>query len=189
VSGPPPGEAVRVISPDTKDWTWVLRTPCPECGYNAGTVAVTDVATLLRENAASWPAVLTGARDPRVRPAPDVWSPLEYACHVRDSCRVFDERLRLMLTEDDPLYPNWDQDATAVEERYNEQDPAEVAAELVAAAEALAARFDGVSGPAWQRPGRRSDGAHFTVDSFARYFLHDPVHHRYDVSAARIFSA
>jgi hypothetical protein len=189
VSGPPPGDAAGVITPDTKDWTWVLRRACPECGYDARAVAAADVAALLRENAASWPEVLTGGRDPRVRPAPDVWSPLEYACHVRDACRIFDERLRLMLTEDDPLYPNWDQDVTAVEDRYAEQDPATVAARLTAAAETLAARFAGISGDAWQRTGRRSDGADFTVDTFARYFLHDPVHHRYDVSAARIFSA
>jgi len=31
-------------------------------------------------------------------------------------------------------------------------------------------------------PGRRSDGAVFTVASFARYMVHDPVHHLYDVT-------
>ena len=36
-----------------------------------------------------------------------------------------------------------------------------------------------------QRTGRRSDGAHFTVETFARYFIHDPVHHLYDVTRAR----
>ena len=28
-----------------------------------------------------------------------------------------------MLDHDDPLFANWDQDATAVAERYHEQDP------------------------------------------------------------------
>jgi hypothetical protein len=37
----------------------------------------------------------------------------------------------------------------------------------------------------WQRPGRRSDGARFTVETFARYFIHDPVHHLYDVTGHR----
>ena len=33
-----------------------------------------------------------------------------------------------------------------------------------------------------QRPSeRRSDGASSTVDSFARYFVHDPIHHLDDV--------
>jgi uncharacterized protein YfaQ (DUF2300 family) len=26
------------------------------------------------------------------------------------------------------------------------------------------------------------DGANFTVTTFARYFVHDPVHHRWDVT-------
>ena len=42
--------------------------------------------------------------------------------------------LRLMLDSDDPLYPNWDQDETAIAQRYDEQDPVIVAGELVAAA-------------------------------------------------------
>jgi hypothetical protein len=29
----------------------------------------------------------------------------------------------------------------------------------------------------WQRTGTRSDGVRFTVESFARYLIHDPVHH------------
>ncbi len=33
----------------------------------------------------------------------------------------------------------------------------------------------------WARTGVRSDGAEFTVDSFARYFIHDPIHHLDDV--------
>jgi len=36
------------ITPDTKDWTWVLDKPCPECGYDASTVAVADLAHRIR---------------------------------------------------------------------------------------------------------------------------------------------
>jgi hypothetical protein len=111
-----------------------------------------------------------------------VWSPVEYACHVRDVCVLYLDRLELMLAEDDPLYANWDQDATAVEQHYGEQDPSVVSTQLSAAAHALADRFDGLDAAQWQRSGRRSDGAAFTVDSFARYFLHDVVHHVRDVT-------
>jgi hypothetical protein len=34
------------------------------------------------------------------------------------------------------------------------------------------------------RPGRRSDGATFTAETFARYFIHDPIHHLHDVTAS-----
>jgi hypothetical protein len=114
-----------------------------------------------------------------------VWSPLEYACHVRDVFTLFDERLGLMLHDDDPLFANWDQDETAVVERYGEQDPVTVAAELELAAQVLAGAFAAVRGDQWGRPGRRSDGARFTVASFARYFIHDPVHHLWDVTGQR----
>jgi hypothetical protein len=106
---------------------------------------------------------------------------LEYACHVRDVFGLYEERLTLMLTQDNPEYPNWDQDVTAVEQSYNEQDPAVVAMELDAAARVLGDHFDSISGEEWDRTGTRGDGAHFTLESFARYLVHDPVHHLYDV--------
>jgi hypothetical protein len=40
-----------------------------------------------------------------------------------------------------------------------------------------------VTGPAWERRGRRSDGAAFTVATFGRYMIHDPIHHLHDVAA------
>jgi len=169
------------ITPDTKNWTWVVERRCDECGFDGSTFAPTDVAQTVRTNAAAWPAVVR-RDDVRQRPDDSTWSPLEYTAHVRDVLRLYDYRLQLMLEEDDPLYPNWDQDETAVAERYNEQDPATVAGELVGAAATLADRFDALDEAQWQRPGRRSDGVAFTVATFAVYFVHDVVHHLHDVS-------
>ena len=171
------------IVPDTKDWTWVLERPCPECGFDASTLAATDVAGLVRENAEAWQRVLARPDDElTARPSEDRWSALEYACHVRDVLRLYDQRLALMLTEDDPDFANWDQDESAVADRYNEQDPALVAQAIDEAAGPIADRFASVTGAAWQRTGNRSDGAVFTVDTFARYFVHDPIHHLDDVA-------
>ncbi|WP_354640721.1 DinB family protein [Kitasatospora camelliae] len=175
-----------MITPDTKDWTWVLERPCAECGLDTPAVVPGEVAGLVRRNAASWVDLLAG--DPerlRERPSADVWSPLEYACHVRDVFRLFDVRLGLMLTQDGPLFPNWNQDETAVADRYNAQEPDRVAAELASAAETLATSFEKVSGGQWHRTGDRSDGARFTVESFSRYLIHDPVHHLHDVTGTR----
>ena len=170
------------ITPDTKNWTWVLERPCPDCGFDAPAFDHDEMPVALRANAIVWQAVLQRA-DVQDRPAPEVWSALEYACHVRDVFRIFDVRLGLMLSEDDPTFPNWDQDATAVEESYREQDPDRVAAEIAVAAEQLATRFEEVAGDQWTRPGTRSNGSRFTVDSMARYALHDLVHHVSDVGA------
>ena len=110
----------------------------------------------------------------------DLWSPLEYGCHVRDVFRKFDERLGLMVNEDGPHFANWDQDQTALDDRYWEQDPATVAEQLASAAAALAARFDAVRPDQYQRQGFRSDGSAFTITTLAQYLLHDPVHHLWD---------
>jgi hypothetical protein len=173
---------VVTIVPDTKDWAWVLERPCPECGLNAPVFARDAIAGMISRNARQWQDVLAGPGDTAHRLSPGIWSALEYACHVRDILRLYDERLVLMLTTGGPRYPNWDQDATAVAGRYAEQDPARVAADLGDAAGVIAARFGQVSGDRWQRAGFRSDGARFTVESFARYFVHDLVHHLYDVT-------
>lgn len=171
------------ITPDTKNWTWVLDRACQECGFDASTVAIDDLPELIRTNAAAWEAVLA-REDVRVRPDDSTWSPLEYAAHVRDVFRIFGVRLGRIRTEDDPLFENWDQDATAVAERYGEQDPVLVGRELVVAGAALAAAFEAVPETELGRTGRRSDGATFTVESLGRYLIHDPVHHLWDVTHA-----
>jgi hypothetical protein len=169
-----------VITPDTKNWTWVITQPCPECGLDAAAVPYAEIPQRIRANAATWVEVLARG-DVHDRPAPDVWSPLEYACHVRDVLTLFELRLQRMLDETDPHFANWDQDATALEERYDAQDPAAVAREIPPAAEQLAALF--ASADDLTRTGRRGDGMTFTVESFARYLLHDVVHHLVDVGA------
>jgi hypothetical protein len=169
------------IVPDTKNWTWVLDEPCPECGYDAAEVALGDVPGLVRANAAAWPAELR-RDDVRDRPDDATWSPLEYGAHVRDVFSVFDGRLRRMLAEDAPAFENWDQDATALADDYAGQDPAVVAEQLLAAAEIVARRFEEVPADQVHRTGLRSDGAAFTVETLGLYFVHDPVHHLHDVS-------
>jgi len=169
------------ITPDTKDWTWVLTRPCPECGFSATDVRPSDVPVLLRQAGLDL-CVALRAPEASSRPAPSTWSPLEYACHVRDVFRLYLWRLELMLAEDDPLFPNWDQDETAVASRYGHQQPSAVARELADATDALADRFAQLPEPAWVRPGRRSDGATFTVTTFCQYLVHDAVHHVWDVT-------
>ncbi|MDO8106260.1 DinB family protein [Isoptericola sp. b441] len=168
------------IVPDTKDWTWVLERPCGECGFVAAGLAAPGIAGAVAASVPRWQAVLDRA-DVRRRPRPDVWSPLEYACHVRDVYRLFAARARLMLDRDGPTFENWDQDATALEERYGEQEPAVVSTELAAAGTEAARVFAAVPADAWQRVGLRSNGSHFTVETLGQYFVHDVVHHLHDV--------
>ena len=161
---------------DTKNWTWVLERRCEDCSFDASTLTVDQIGPQLVQACDA----LAAAAGDRVRPSADVWSPLEYACHVRDICRVFSARLSRILTEDDPAFENWDQDETAVASRYGEQDPSVVADDLRADARALAVQFAAVTD--WERTGLRSDGSRFTVRTLGQYLVHDPVHHVWDVT-------
>ena len=171
------------VEPDTKDWTWTLERRCPQCGFDAQTVAGEQIAARTGELTRPWQDVLR-RESVRQRPAAGVWSPLEYACHVRDVCRVFEGRARLMLDVDEPRFPDWNQDETALQERYGEQDPAIVGQELSRSATAVADVFRTVRGDQWARTGIRSNGSRFTVLTLGQYFLHDLAHHLVDVSAA-----
>jgi hypothetical protein len=171
------------ISPDTKDWTWVLERPCEECGFDASLVRREEIGDVIRGGARQWVAVLS-RNEVAERSRPDRWSDLEYACHVRDVYRIFDRRLALMTDVENPLFENWDQDATALTERYDQQVPSVVREELLDAASSYAQRLDSITADQWSRPGRRSNGSLFTVESLSLYALHDPHHHLWDVGVS-----
>lgn len=171
-NAPPPGAA------DRRDWTFVLVERCTECGFDPGFDS-TKTGTLTRAAVPFWLEVL-GRSDATKRAAPTRWSALEYACHVRDVQRVFEDRLQDMLIQEDARFADWDGERAAIDERYWAADPARVAVELAESAEKIAALWDTVAGEAWERTGTRGDGKVFTVAGFARYFLHEVEHHLHD---------
>jgi hypothetical protein len=168
------------IEPDTKDWTWVLGQPCPECGFDAASLDPREVESMIRRDADEWFRRL-GTPHVTTRRRAGVWSTLEYGCHVRDVHRIFNERVASMLTQHEPLFANWDQDQAARDGDYAAQEPGVVAGELFDAAVTVADTYASVPDDAWTRRGLRSNGSEFTVASIALYHLHDIVHHAWDV--------
>jgi hypothetical protein len=168
--------------PDTKDWTWTLTRRCEQCGLSAGEIDPADFAERAFIAAEEWVQILRSSPAVSARPQPDVWSPLEYGAHVRDVYRLYDARLAQMLSEDTPTFANWNQNETAISERYKEQDPEMVADELEAAAQRFVARIQSLKPEQHGRRGIRSDGVEFTVVTLIQYFLHDVIHHLWDVT-------
>ena len=168
------------IVPDDKDWTWVVQRPCPECGYDATGVTREQVAPIIRANAASWEQVLARS-DVRQRPTVDRWSPLEYACHVRDVFRIYDYRLGLILTSTTPRIPTGTKTRRPSPSATTSKSPPS----SPPSSRPRPTRSPRDSPPCdddqWSRTGNRSDGARFTVDTFSQYLVHDVVHHIYDV--------
>ena len=145
------------IEPDTKDWTWVVDQPCPDCGFDPATVEREKLPDLIHESVRDLVPPAARRRLRRTSRAARV-VPLEYACHVRDVHRIFAERVRRMLEEDNPEFDNWDQDEAAVEQEYSLLDPAEVGTELVERGAEAAAAYASVPEDGWQRTGRRKPG-------------------------------
>jgi uncharacterized damage-inducible protein DinB len=170
------------VIPDEKDWTWTLTRRCEDCGLFAGEVDPREVADRAYVAAEEWVQILRESPAVEARPEAGVWSPLEYACHVRDVYQVFEERLALLLAEDRARFDNWDQNETAVLKRYAEADPEVVAEEIEAAAVAFVARVRTLRPGDLDRRGTRSDGSEFTLTTLLQYFLHDVVHHLWDVT-------
>lgn len=173
-------------TPDTKNWTWVLERPCPDCDFDASALPRDQLGAAFRTNAAAWRGVLSRGEIVHQRPpvAPGespVWSALEYGAHVHDVYELFTKRVLKMLKKADPKFKNWDQDKTALKSKYAELDPSRVAYDLAVHAGKLADIYDRLSEAEWSRTGRRSDGSGFTVESIGFYCLHDPVHHLWDV--------
>jgi hypothetical protein len=109
-----------------------------------------------------------------------VWSPLEYACHVRDVLSLYDERIARVVAEERPTLAAMRRDEVASERSYNTQPPSAVLDALAGNAEALAARLDGLGEDDWSRAGIR-DGEELTVDWMARNVVHEGRHHLLDI--------
>ena len=166
---------------DDKDWTWVLERPCRECGAAVQTLSREELAPRIRSTAAAWRDML--GRGALVTQPPHgatrTWTILEYGAHVRDVFDLFEDRIRTMLKKrKPPTFKDWNQDDAA--KGYADEDPNKVAYALASNAGKIADVLDRVKGDEWAKEGKRSDGAEFTVESIARYLIHDFEHHLWD---------
>ena len=124
---------------------------CGECGFVYTDVAAADTPAAIRAFGRRFRAPLTrflqgedGDALIRRRPAPETWSALEYAAHVRDVFFNYDRWVGQILAEDRPELEGPGPEELAVERRYNEVDPVAVVDDLAANAESLAATFEDV---------------------------------------------
>ena len=164
-----------------------VRVVCEECGFDPDSVDPDELPDAIRALARRYSIPLTrflphedGDAIIRRRPAPEVWSALEYAGHVGDGLERFDGRIHRALDEDEPPVDAWDLDDAAEAQAYNQQDPAMVADALAGAAEALATTLQLVPADGWERAVVR-DGDRLTVLELGRSALHEGHHHLLDV--------
>jgi S-DNA-T family DNA segregation ATPase FtsK/SpoIIIE len=123
------------------------------------------------------------------RRTPDEWSPLEYACHVRDVLLMQRDRLYVALVEDEPSFKPMYRDERVAFDRYAQQIPEVVSAQLLMAAAMTAHAFAGLSDDQWERPLMYGypEPSRRDVEWVARHTVHEMVHHQLDIE--RIMAA
>ena len=158
---------------------------CEECGF-VYDVPRAEISQRLRGLGPRYAAVLAahGAEELRAHRGEGVWSPLEYCCHMRDVLRVQRERTLLAQREEAPAFESMRREERVNEERYNEQDPERVGAEIAEAAEALAATLDALDDAGWQRTGVYSYPVRRVRDGgwIGNHTVHEGEHHLMDIA-------
>lgn len=161
-------------------------TLCAECGFDweGDADAVVDEVAALAPRFIS-AIVELDEEELRARPAPGVWSALEYLVHMRDVVLFYGNRIARVLNEDRPQFESRNFGALAEIERYNDQDPASVASELRAAGAEVAATLVRLAPEQWSRCGIRTMGGDVSLLMLGRRLAHESVHHALDIERGR----
>jgi uncharacterized damage-inducible protein DinB len=114
-----------------------------------------EILSKLQETPKVLAALLRGVPDEALRrkPAPEKWSILEIACHLRDVEEFFVERYGKIANHDRPQLRGIHQDELATKLRYNEDDPAVVLKEFQALRAETVAIAGALAHQSWQRVG------------------------------------
>ncbi|MBO0727770.1 MAG: DinB family protein [Acidimicrobiaceae bacterium] len=135
--------------------------------------------------AADWRAFLIGADDTylRTNPEPGVFSPIQYAAHVRDIVGLYGDRVLLAIAENNPTVFSF-MPAEEVWDSYNRLPVELLADDLEARARRMAAMFDDLRPSDWSRTvfrdGTKEERAEFTVLGLMAYSAHESYHHLLD---------
>lgn len=157
---------------------------CAECGFEYDLTRVDAVGVGILERAELLGQLITDPRAAvRSRREPEIWSPLEYACHVRDVLLVQRERVLLARRRENPALEPMGRDERVDHDGYSEQAPDDAARQLGDAARLFTNVLSRLNSDDWQRtmiynypaPTERS------LAWVALHTLHELEHHLLDV--------
>ena len=156
---------------------------CKECGFDYGATTRQESRRLILSGSEGIGSLVAGAGDAAAhRSVPDVWSPVEYACHVRDVLLVQRERTLLALVEDNPSFVPMYRDQRAVNARYAAELAATVASHLRLASTLLLWVFDGLTEEQLARPCvyNYPEPTPRVIEWLLVHTAHEVVHHAVD---------
>jgi hypothetical protein len=137
---------------------------------------------MIRRWAAAYRSVLASTPDQqlRARQADGVWSPIEYAAHVRDVFSLFERRVRAIIDQPGIALEIINHDAAVTAGRYNRLEPHRLADELLGCAEQLAGTLERIRADQWQLHGIRN-GERRKIAEIAQRAVHEARHHLRDI--------
>lgn len=157
---------------------------CAECGFEyhldeaelAGVAIVAGISELAE-------LITDPASNVRSRSEPHTWSPLEYACHVRDVLIVQRERVLLARRRERPSFEPMGRDERVDHDGYSEQEPADVARQLTDTSRLFANVLSRLGPGDWDLTGVYSfpTPAMRSLRWVAVHTLHEVNHHLGDV--------
>ena len=121
----------------------------------------------------------------RWRPSPREWSIKEVCCHLRDFSEIGGERVRLMLSEDDPFLASPDQEALARERDYQSESMPLVLTALRAFSGGLAYLLENLGEEEWQRRGRHEERGPMSIAQYAQLLADHGREHLEQIKALR----
>jgi hypothetical protein len=159
-----------------------MEETCGECAFDESLTQPEDVALAL-------PSLATAIGDDiralspelaRRRPSPDVWSPVEYLGHLRESMAFHRWLIESALAEDNPSVPMVDPDKSVAKAGYADHDIEALYGQFERRIERLCRLLTELDGDAVNRI-LTLDGRRLTVGLIARSAWHECHHHRLDI--------
>ena len=159
-----------------------MEETCSECVFDESLAQPRDVAlalpplaTVIGDDIRAMSAQLA-----RRRPSREVWSPVEYLGHLRESMAFHRWLIESALAEDNPLIPMVDPDESVAKSRYADHDVEALLAQFERRVDRLCRLLNQLDGGAVNRT-LTLDDRQLTVGLVARSAWHECHHHRADI--------
>jgi uncharacterized damage-inducible protein DinB len=146
-----------------------------------------EILSRLQETPKLLVALLRGMSDEALRrkPAPEKWSMLEIACHLRDVEEFFVERYGKIANHDRPQLRMINQDELAAKLRYNQDDLALVLKQFQGLRAESVAILGALAAQSWQRVGVHSKQGDVSIAWTAEHQVEHDANHLGQIRALR----
>lgn len=110
-------------------------------------------------------------KDRLTRPAPGKWCIQEILCHLMDSEIIAVGRMKLIIAQDNPFLPSFDQDKFAANLHYIALDPKIVVVAFGVLRETTGAVLAMIPDEHWERKGKHEERGETTLEDYLKHMV------------------